>query len=128
MLNARRYTERIELFTNAETADDYGRRDVTFVSKGTFPAEVNEATGSRLVWYQQQGRSNPINIEMRICGFIPTKLIWRGREVIVRSYSEDRRSRRAFIDGDAREIVPTTTAYPTTTIAASTTIAQTTVL
>lgn len=108
--------ERIKLYDRTQSKDEYGAFITTWVDKGFFQADVTQLTGFRLMKFQQMGINYPISIEMRELDFIPAKILWNGKEIIIRSVVPDGRSRTTLIEGMLNEssVLPTTTISPTT--------------
>lgn len=121
MIEARRYTEKIILYSATEVLSSFGKPTTTYTLQGTFPCDVEQLAGFRAMQYQQAGIKNPLRIEMRQLSFTPVKGIWEGREVVISSIIPDKRRRKVVIEGSAKEFTATTTFTPTTTIAPSTT-------
>ena len=117
MLRARRYLDRVTLYTKEQSRDEFRSLTTSFVSKGEFPCELTQVTGFRLMQYQQIGINYPIIIDMREVGFTPEKIEWQGQEVSIKSIVPNFRQRTIRIEGFMKEqpIYPTTTVQPTTT-------------
>lgn len=127
MIVARRYTDRIILYSKTEALSPFGRPITTYTLQGTYPCDVEELSGYRSMVYQQAGIKNPLSIEMRQLSFTPAYGIWEGREVVISSIVKDKRNRKVVIEGSAKEFTATTTHTPTTTVAPTTLSPTTTV-
>lgn len=128
MLRGREYLELVELFSATYTKGDYSFPVTTHTSQGNFPANVSEANGSKLLWYQRLGMLHPVTIELREVSFDIAKIIWQGREVAITSTKKtngegqsDQRGRFLEILGDYKEALPLQTEITTTTTAPVTT-------
>lgn len=85
MLNARRYNDTATFYTEVTTTDAYGRPVVTYVLQGDFPCEVIVLEGGRALYYQSVGLQYPVQIKVRELSFTPSKVVYLGKEIILKS-------------------------------------------
>ena len=125
MIRGRNFKHRVELFKAVETTDAYGYPLATFATLGVVPAAVEVLSGSRALYYQEVGITNPIKIEIRALGTtdVIAKIVWLGYEIIPRSilpsdqvdnYEGRDRGKFLVIDGSFKSVTTTTTTTTTT--------------
>ena len=85
MLNARRFRDKVELFSATETTNDLGKGITTYTSQGTFPAQVDVMTGTRALYYQEKGFGNPVTILLRGVSFNLGKIVFQSKTIYPRS-------------------------------------------
>ena len=85
MLNARRYNDTATFYEGVTTPDAYGRPVVTYVLQGDFPCEVIVLEGGRALYYQSVGPQYPVQIKVRELSFTPSKVVYLGKEIILKS-------------------------------------------
>ena len=65
MIRGRNYKHSVELFKAVQVLDSYSMPVTSFVSLGVVPAAVKVLTGSRAMYYQEVGVTNPVQVEIR---------------------------------------------------------------
>ena len=126
MIRGRNFKHKVELFKAVQVLDAYQSPVTSFVSLGTVPAAVEVLSGSRALYYQEVGITNPIKIEIRALGTtdVIAKIVWLGYEIIPRSilpsdqvdgYEGRDRGKFLVIDGSFKMVTTTTTTTTTTT-------------
>lgn len=85
MLNARTFREIVTLYSESTTEGDYGNPITTYVNKGSYPADVRMATGSKAIYYQEKGISHMIEIKLRKTDFDISKIEWNGQTIQISS-------------------------------------------
>lgn len=85
MLNARKYNDTATFYLKSETLDAYGRPVVADVSQGAFPCEVTIMDGNRALYYQSIGLQSPVQIKIRELSFTPSKVVYLGKEIVLKS-------------------------------------------
>lgn len=87
---SKRYLDNVELFKTDKAPSDYGTMTNVETSIGTFGANVEVMTGSRLERYKQFGYSYPVIIKMYAVNTPFSILKWRGKTLQVKSLNEDK--------------------------------------
>jgi len=123
MIRGRDYKHTVELFKAVQVLDAYSMPVTSFVSLGSVPAAVKVLTGSRAMYYQEVGVTNPIQIEIRNPGTTEiAKIIWLGYEIIPRSvlpsdqvdgYEGRDKGKFLVIEGSFKVLTTTTTTTTT---------------
>ena len=85
MLTGRELLESIELFSETKVTKASGKESVEYVSQGLFPASVEILNGSKALYYQQRGITNPVIIKIREVEFIVAKIIHNGKTIFLDS-------------------------------------------
>ena len=62
-----------------------GKVSVEYVSQGLFPASVEILNGSKALYYQQRGITNPVIIKIREVEFVIAKIIHNGKTIFLDS-------------------------------------------
>ena len=125
MIRGRDYKHSVELFKAVQVLDSYSMPVTSFVSLGSVPAAVKVLTGSRAMYYQEVGITNPVQVEIRKLETedVVAKLIWLGYEIIPRSvlpsdqvddYEGRDRGKSLVIEGSFKVLTTTTTTTTTT--------------
>ena len=80
---ATNYNEQIDIYIKeAAQAWEDNPADVLV---DTILASVHEITGYMMLQYEKQGINRPVTIECNYINYLPSKIIWRGREITVSS-------------------------------------------
>ena len=77
--------ESVELFSETKVIKASGKESVEYVSQGLFPASVEILNGSKALYYQQRGITNPVIIKIREVEFIIAKIIHNGKAIFLDS-------------------------------------------
>ena len=85
MINARQFLDSVELFSAFSTESDYGKEIITYISEGIFPANVEILSGTRALYYQQEGNAYPIIIKIRKVDFEIKKIVYNKSTITPRS-------------------------------------------
>lgn len=85
MINARQFLDSVELFSAFSTESDYGKEVITYISEGIFPANVEILSGTRALYYQQEGNAYPIIIKIRKVDFEIKKIVYNKSTITPRS-------------------------------------------
>ena len=85
MLTGRELLENIELFSETKVVKASGKESIEYVSQGVFPASVEILNGSKALYYQQRGITNPVIIKIREVEFVIAKIIHNGKTIFLDS-------------------------------------------
>ena len=85
MINARQFLDSVELFSAFSTESDYGKEVITYISEGIFPASVEILSGTRDLYYQQEGNAYPVIIKIRKVDFEIKKIVYNKSTITPRS-------------------------------------------
>ena len=85
MLTGRELLENIELFSETKVIKASGKESIEYVSQGVFPASVEILNGSKALYYQQRGITNPVIIKIREVEFVIAKIIHTGKTIFLDS-------------------------------------------
>ena len=85
MLTGRELLESVELFSETKVVKASGKESVEYVSQGLFPASVEILNGSKALYYQQRGITNPVIIKIREVEFIIAKIVHNGKTIFLDS-------------------------------------------
>ena len=85
MLTGRELLESIELFSETKVIKASGKESVEYVSQGLYPASVEILNGSKALYYQQRGITNPVIIKIREVDFEVVKIVHNGKTIFLDS-------------------------------------------
>ena len=85
MVRGRNYDDTIELFEAIEQEQLSGKTKLTYVSKGNYPANVEIATGTKALYYQEKGIGHVVTIEVRELSFTPALVVWNNNRITITS-------------------------------------------
>ena len=85
MLTGRELLESVELFSETKVVKASGKESVEYVSQGLFPASVEILNGSKALYYQQRGITNPVIVKIREVDFVIAKIIHNGKTIFLDS-------------------------------------------
>ncbi len=85
MLTGRELLENIELFSEIKVVKPSGKESVEYVSQGLFPAYVEILNGSKALYYQQRGITNPVIVKIREVDFPIAKIVHNGKSIFLDS-------------------------------------------
>ena len=77
--------ESVELFSETKVVKASGKESVEYVSQGLFPASVEILNGSKALYYQQRGITNPVIIKIREVEFTIAKIVHNGKTIFLDS-------------------------------------------
>lgn len=86
----RQYLDLVELFATTKGEDEGGFPTETIESLGIYPANVDEMSGSRALYFKSEGYTNPLTIKMYRPDRKFTSIAWNAVECAVRSITEDK--------------------------------------
>ena len=73
------------MFSETKVVKASGKESVEYVSQGLFPASVEILNGSKALYYQQRGITNPVIIKIREVEFIIAKIVHNGKTIFLDS-------------------------------------------
>ena len=85
MLTGRELLETIELFSVTKVVKPSGKEAIEYNSQGLFPAAVEVLNGSKALYYQQRGITNPVIIKIREVDFMIAKIVHNGKTIFLDS-------------------------------------------
>lgn len=95
--NKRQYLDLVELFASINGEDKGGFPTETIESIGVYPANVDEMSGGRALYFKSQGYTNPLTIQMYRPDKAFTTIVWNNVQCAVRSITEDKNNNDCLV-------------------------------